>query len=115
MPSVTVEIDMNQFCDDEIVHEVIARELVRDVLKASRSSADHLLPHDETDVEDAYAALMSRRMSEAARLLRDAIKTIVGDYLMEAYDAARDGQRDRAICALDKVLEPAVDALKRAA
>jgi len=103
MPSVSIDVDLEEFSDSDLVQEVIDRKLVDDVIEASgrrRKVAD-----TRTLVTDAYGDLMSRRTAAAAAELRAAIGALVPADLLDAYEAILAGRRDDAICRLDAYLE----------
>lgn len=119
MATVQIDVDIDEFDDRDIVKEVIRRKLVDYVMREDAKRRNAPLPPERADVRsaasDAYHSLMARRYATAAEMLRQAIGDLIGTDLLEAYEAARDGHRDRAICALDKVLEPPCDARRWAA
>lgn len=102
-----IEVDLEDFDDDEIVDYVVRNWLVQRVL-----DADAERQHKKTKpnpvvrdiAADAYADLMAHRLAVAAGRLRAVIEMTVPADLFAAYEAAREGRRDDAICRLDAYL-----------
>jgi hypothetical protein len=104
---MSVEIELDDFDEDEIIAHVVKRRLVQQVLEADavRQNQKHKPKPVVRDIAaDAYADLMARRLGIAAAALRTTIEMTVPADLFAAYEAARDGQRDEAICRLDDYL-----------
>lgn len=113
-----VEVELCDFDDDEIVKYVVRRRLVQQVLDADaaqQAKKQQPKPVVRDIAADAYADLMARRLGIAAASLRSTIEMTVPADLFAAYEAARDGLRDEAICRLDAYLHAGGPPLKETA
>lgn len=113
-----VEVELCDFDDDEIVKYVVQRRLVQKVLDADAAQQTKKPPRKlvaEDIAADAYHDLMARRLGRAADALRYTIEMTVPADLFAAYEAARDGRRDDAICRLDAYLHAVSPPMKEAA
>lgn len=110
--SVSVDVDIDEFDDEAIVDQVIARNLVADVLRAQAGkSEDDEKPEKtiepvETILADAQEHLIGRRADKARDALRRAIAQFVPAAIVEAIDHIDAGRLNAAICEIERFCHP---------
>jgi hypothetical protein len=100
MPTVSVEVDLSDFSDEDLLDEVNDRNL-----SLITGHADYGLSAEEL-LADAMADLMAGCRLQAIDTIRDIIAKAIPPHLFAAYEAAIAGKVSTAICELDHVLEP---------
>lgn len=107
--SITVDIDIDDFEDDDLIAEIIDRHLVDAVLKRVGRIVDKPASPREHAV-DALSHMMCRRPSAALHAIDTAIAAFVPVELLAARDALREGEMARAICEIEHYISPALSA-----
>jgi len=106
--TVTVEVDLDDFSDDDIVAACVSRDLGHHVAAAIEKAAGRKLSKSDAGdhMRDALADLLSRRTDAALRSVHAAIDALLPPGLREAVTAIERGDRSTAICLLDGCLIP---------
>lgn len=106
--STYVEVDIGEFDDDDLVAEVIDRDLVTDVLKAAgRLPQEDAKPMKPNEIAiDVISHLMCRRATMALCELDRLVAAFVPPQVLAARDALASGHASVAICELERFVDP---------
>lgn len=108
--SISIDVDLGDFDDDDIVGEIIDRDLVAEVLQAAghvQKEKDAKKPIKSSDIAtDALGHLMCRRHATAKADLDRLITTFVPPEVWAAHQALVNGDAALAICELERHINP---------
>ncbi len=101
--TVSVEVSLCEFSDDELVEEVRERGL-------QGRCHQHPETHEDVDAErlaaDVQGSLMTKRYDRAMTEMRQLLAALLPPSVAAAFEAMKDGRYDEAICDLDDFMEP---------
>lgn len=107
MAHVYVDVDMDDFDDDEIVDAVIARKLQGKVFAKAVGARDERLELDPIEKADEIQALLAaRHYGKAASEMMRFLHLLIPPQIAEAADHIRNGQYSAAICELERFSRP---------
>ncbi len=110
---VSIDVDIDKFNDDTLVEEVVRRNLVSDVLAASRAGEEKPKSKSidpKTLASDVEAHLMAGRVERARAAMHALLAAFVPPEIVAAHEALSSGDVSQAICDLDDFLQPAPSA-----
>ena len=102
--TVSVEVCLSEFSDEEIIDEVRDRQLEAQVNLPQGAEAKEIDVREHAG--DVQRLLMTRRHDKATAAMQDLMSNLLPPALVAAFVAMTDGRYAEAICDLDDFMEP---------